>query len=58
MRRLKELEEQRVITTEPALPVPPAIVSAALKLPSDAFLENGTLQALDADYLQQLGLAS
>ena len=53
---LKELEEQRVITTEPALPVPGPIVSAALKLPYDAFLENGTLQALDDDYLQQLGL--
>jgi len=51
---LAQLEEQRVITTEPALPVPPNIVSMALKLPYDAFVENGTLLALEPDYLDQL----
>ena len=36
---------------------PPAIISAALKLPYDAFLEMGVLQAIDEDYREQLGLA-
>ena len=53
---LAQLTEQRVITTEPALPVPAAIVSQVLKLPYEAFLENGTLQALEPDYQKQLGL--
>ncbi|MCH7838090.1 MAG: CoA transferase [Chloroflexi bacterium] len=53
---LAQLTEQRVITTEPKLPVPPAIVSQALKLPYDAFLKNGTLQALEDDCQKQLGL--
>ncbi len=53
---LGELEEQGVIATKPNLPVPPEIVSQALKLPYDKFLENGTLRAVDEDYRQQLGL--
>ncbi|MCH8025500.1 MAG: CoA transferase [Chloroflexi bacterium] len=53
---LAALEEQGVITTKPNLPVPPEIVSQALKLPYDRFLEIGTLRAVDEDYRQQLGL--
>jgi crotonobetainyl-CoA:carnitine CoA-transferase CaiB-like acyl-CoA transferase len=53
---LASLEEQGVIATAPNLPVPPAIVSAALKLPYDRFLEIGVLQAIEPDYREQLGL--
>ena len=53
---LGELEEQGVIATKPNLPVPPEIVSQALKLPYDRFLEIGTLRAVEPDYQQQLGL--
>ena len=53
---LAALEEQGVIATKPNLPVPPEIVSQALKLPYDRFLEIGTLRAIDEDYRQQLGL--
>ncbi|MEX1253355.1 MAG: CoA transferase [Dehalococcoidia bacterium] len=53
---LAALEEQGVIANAPNLPVPPAIVSAALKLPYDRFLEAGILRAIDPDYREQLGL--
>ena len=53
---LAALEEEGVIATTPNLPVPPAIVSAALKLPYDRFLEAGILRALEPDYREQLGL--
>ncbi len=53
---LAALEEEGVIASEPILPVPPEIVSQALKLPYDRFLEIGTLRAVEPDYQQQLGL--
>ena len=40
----------------PNLPVPAPLVSVALKLPYDRYIEHGILQAIDADYKQQLGI--
>ncbi|MGB2695196.1 MAG: CoA transferase, partial [Dehalococcoidia bacterium] len=53
---LDELEEQGVIATKPNIPYPPAVISAALKLPYDRYLEAGILRALEPDYREQLGL--
>ena len=53
---LHELEAQGVIATRPNLPVPPAIVSAALRLPYDRYLKLGILQAIEPDYERRLGL--
>jgi crotonobetainyl-CoA:carnitine CoA-transferase CaiB-like acyl-CoA transferase len=53
---IAELAEQKVIATAPDIPYPPQIISAALKLPYDRFLENGTLLAIEEDYREQLGL--
>ncbi len=53
---LSDLEEQGVIANRPNLPVPPEIMSMALKLPYDRFLEAGTLRAIEPDYRKQLGL--
>ncbi len=53
---IAELEEQKVIATKPNIPFPPALISAALKLPYDKYLELGILQALEPDYKQTLGL--
>jgi crotonobetainyl-CoA:carnitine CoA-transferase CaiB-like acyl-CoA transferase len=54
---IASLREQGVIANEPALPVPPALVAMALKLPYERYLEHGILQAVDADYREQLGIA-
>ena len=40
----------------PDIAYPPRIISQALKLPFDRFLENGTLRAIEPDYQKQLGL--
>ncbi|MDP3766960.1 MAG: CoA transferase [Dehalococcoidia bacterium] len=53
---LRDLESQGVIATKPKLPVPPSIVSQALQLPYDRFLEAGILRAIEPDYKKQLGL--
>jgi len=53
---LAALEEQKVVATKPDIPYPPNLISAALKLPYDRFVENGTLRAIEADYREQLGL--
>ena len=37
--------------------MPAQFVSAALKLPYDRYLEHGILQAIEADYREQLGIA-
>jgi crotonobetainyl-CoA:carnitine CoA-transferase CaiB-like acyl-CoA transferase len=50
------LEEEKVIATRPNIPFPPALISAALKLPYDQFLELGILHSLEPDYQQTLGL--
>jgi len=47
-----------VIGDTPKLPVPPQLISMALKLPYEKFLEAGILQAIEPDYREQLGLSS
>src|SRR5581483_241427 len=54
---IASLREQGVIANEPALPVPPALVAMALKLPYERYLEHGILQAVDEGYREQLGVA-
>ncbi len=51
------LREQGVIAEAPKWPVPPQIISMALKLPYDKFVENGTLLRIEPDYREQLGIA-
>ena len=53
---IAELRESKVIAETPTLPVPPKVVSAALKLPYERYVEHGILQRIDADYKQQLGI--
>lgn len=52
-----ELEASGVIGDRPALPVPGEVMSAVLKLPYDAYLQQGILLDIDPDYEQRLGLA-
>ncbi|HZP56126.1 MAG TPA: CoA transferase [Dehalococcoidia bacterium] len=54
---IARLRDEGVIAEKPNLPVPPQLVSAALKLPYDRYLEQGILQALEPDYREQLGIA-
>ena len=54
---IAKLREDGAIANEPKLPVPAPLVAAALKLPYDKYIEHGILQAIDPDYLQQLGIA-
>ena len=53
---LAALEEEGVIASKPDLPFPPALMSAALKLPYDRYLEAGILRAIEPDFREQLGL--
>jgi benzylsuccinate CoA-transferase BbsF subunit len=53
---LSQLEADNVIVDSPVIPYPPALISAALKLPYDRYLEAGILQAIEPDYKEQLGL--
>ena len=53
---LQALEEEGVIATTFKLPFPPEVISKALKLPYDRYLEAGVLRAIEPDYRQQLGL--
>jgi crotonobetainyl-CoA:carnitine CoA-transferase CaiB-like acyl-CoA transferase len=53
---LDELEAQKVIATKPDIPYPPSIISQALKMPYDKYLEAGILRVLEPDYQEQLGL--
>lgn len=55
--QIAAMAEAGAIGTLPALPVPANLVSMALKLPYDRYLEHGILQAVDADYREQLGIA-
>jgi benzylsuccinate CoA-transferase BbsF subunit len=50
------LRENKAIAEEPNIAVPPALLSMALKLPYDRYIEHGILQRIDADYKQQLGI--
>jgi benzylsuccinate CoA-transferase BbsF subunit len=54
---IAKLKEDEIIADEPKLPVPAQFVAAALKLPYERYLEHGILQAVDADYREQLGIA-
>jgi crotonobetainyl-CoA:carnitine CoA-transferase CaiB-like acyl-CoA transferase len=51
------LSESGVIGDTPKLPVPPQLISMALKLPYEKYVEAGILQAIEPDYREQLGLA-
>ena len=53
---LAELDEQRITATRPDLPFSPELLSQALKMPYDRYLEAGILRALEPDYREQLGL--
>ena len=53
---LAQLEEQGVIATRPDIPFPPEVLSRALKLPYERYLEAGILRAVEPDYRQTLGL--
>ncbi len=53
---LSELEEQKIIATEPDLAYTPQLISELLRLPYDSFLEMGVLRTIEADYREQLGL--
>ena len=55
-KELAELEEQGVIATNPNLPFPPELMSQALKMPYDRYVEAGILRAVEPDYREQLGL--
>jgi hypothetical protein len=54
---IAKLREDGAIANEPKLPVPAALVAAALKLPYDKYVEQGILHAIDEDYREQLGIA-
>jgi crotonobetainyl-CoA:carnitine CoA-transferase CaiB-like acyl-CoA transferase len=53
---IAELRENKVIAESPNIPVPPAMLSMALKLPYDRYVEHGIIQRIDADYKRQLGI--
>jgi benzylsuccinate CoA-transferase BbsF subunit len=53
---IAKLREDKVIAEAFGSPIPPALISAALKLPYDRYVEHGILQRIDADYKQQLGI--
>jgi crotonobetainyl-CoA:carnitine CoA-transferase CaiB-like acyl-CoA transferase len=55
--QIAKLKEDGVIADRPNLPVPPQIVSMALKLPYDRYIPAGILQAIEPDYREQLGIA-
>lgn len=55
--QIAAMAEAGAIATQPALPVPANLVAMALKLPYDRYLEHGILQAIEADYKEQLGIA-
>ena len=53
---IARLSEEKVIANAPAMAVPPAMVSMALKLPYQFYVPAGILQRIDEDYRQQLGI--
>lgn len=54
---IAKLREDGVIAEQPTLPVPPQVVSMALKLPYDRYVEAGILRSIEPDYREQLGIA-
>jgi crotonobetainyl-CoA:carnitine CoA-transferase CaiB-like acyl-CoA transferase len=53
---IAKMREDKVISEGPASAIPPQLISAALKLPYDRYLEPGILLRIDSDYKQQLGI--
>lgn len=54
---IAKLQEDGAIADKPNLPVPPALIGVALRLPYDRYVEHGILQAVEPDYREQLGIA-
>jgi len=54
---ITKLQEDGAIADKPNLPVPPAFIGVALRLPYDRYVEHGILQAVEPDYREQLGIA-
>ncbi len=53
---IDDLDAAGVIANKPAIPIAPEVISQALKLPYDQYLEIGLLLAIEEDYKEQLGL--
>jgi crotonobetainyl-CoA:carnitine CoA-transferase CaiB-like acyl-CoA transferase len=53
---IASLQEDKAIANAPAMAIPPQLLSMALKLPYEKYVEAGILQAIDQDYREQLGL--
>ena len=53
---IAELRENKAIGEAPAAAIPPQLISAALKLPYERYIEHGILQDLDPNYKQRLGI--
>jgi benzylsuccinate CoA-transferase BbsF subunit len=54
--QIAKMREEKVIAEAPNVAVPPQLLSAALKLPYERYIEHGILQELDPDYKQRLGI--
>jgi crotonobetainyl-CoA:carnitine CoA-transferase CaiB-like acyl-CoA transferase len=54
--QIAKMREEKVIAETPNVAVPPQLLSAALKLPYERYIEHGILQELDPDYKQRLGI--
>jgi hypothetical protein len=54
---IAQLAESKVIAQQPATPVPPQVISMALKLPYQFYVPAGILHAIDEDYRERLGIA-
>lgn len=52
----QELEQAKVIGGAPDMVIPAEVLSAALKLPYEAYVEAGVILRIEPDYRQQLGL--
>jgi benzylsuccinate CoA-transferase BbsF subunit len=55
---IASLRENKTIANAPTMAIPPQLLSMALKLPYEKYVEAGILQAIDQDYREQLGLGS
>jgi benzylsuccinate CoA-transferase BbsF subunit len=56
--QIAEMYESRKIAAGPHPQIPPALISMALKLPYEKFVEAGIIQSIEPDYREQLGIAS
>ncbi len=55
--QIAQMSESGIIGDKPAMPIPGSLISMALKLPFDRYVEAGILQRVDQDYREQLGIA-